>query len=193
MNERKPLIIVGAGGYGRTVAEAVRLGRDYEIAGFLDDAYPARIKAGGTPVLGNTEDMWRFFKVSGSAVVAIGDNRIRQRIVQNSQDEGFALPVIVHPGACVSANAVLEPGVTVMAGAVVNTEAWIGCGVIVNAGVVIDHHAVIEPFAHLGAGCCVAGGNTLKEGVWLRAGCVLGYNAETMPWEIYAPGTRFGE
>jgi UDP-3-O-[3-hydroxymyristoyl] glucosamine N-acyltransferase len=175
------------------VAEAVRLGHEHEIVGFLDDTYPERREVSGIAVLGSTKAIKICRSHSTFAVVAIGDNRVRQRLVQDLQEEEFVLPAIIHPGACVSPSAVLEPGVTVMAGSIVNTEAQAGTGVIVNAGAVVDHHTTLEPFSHLGAGCCVAGGNTLKEGVWLRAGCVMGYDAKTLPWEVYAPGTHFGE
>lgn len=193
MTEGKPLLIVGAGGYGRTVAEAVWLAGKYEPAGFLDDAYPGCREIFGLPVAGDTISLRQGLRLSKSAVVTIGDNRVRQGLIKNLQDNGFELPAIVHPKAWVSPSAVLGSGVTVMAGCVINTEAQIGAGVIVNAGGVVDHHATIEPFAHLGTGCCVAGGNTVKEGVWLRAGCALGYNSETAPWEVYGPATGFGE
>jgi len=37
------LLIAGAGGHGRSVAEAVLLGSDWELAGFVGFAKPASI------------------------------------------------------------------------------------------------------------------------------------------------------
>ena len=47
------LLIVGAGGHGRSVAEAVLAGTTYELAGFLDNAVPALNQVWHVPVLGD--------------------------------------------------------------------------------------------------------------------------------------------
>ncbi|NDP40980.1 MAG: hypothetical protein GZ093_20040 [Rhodoferax sp.] len=46
------LLIVGAGGHGRSVAEAVLAAGMYEVVGFLDDAAAGPAQVGSYPVLG---------------------------------------------------------------------------------------------------------------------------------------------
>ena len=46
------LLVVGAGGHGRSVAEAAELSGQFEVVGFLDDSLPAGATALGLPVLG---------------------------------------------------------------------------------------------------------------------------------------------
>ena len=193
MSERKTLLILGAGGYGCTIAEAVQLGSLYTPIGFLDDSYPERTTAFGLPVFGTTEILGSYVQHVDAAVVAIGDNQVRQDLILKLQSAGHQLATIVHPEAKVSPSAVLESGVTVMSGAVIGTQASLGHGVIINAGVTVDHHAEIHDFTHLGVGSCVAGGSVVNEGAWLRAGCVVGYRAAAQAWQILPPGTVLGE
>ncbi|NTW64218.1 MAG: acetyltransferase, partial [Chlorobiaceae bacterium] len=51
------ILIVGAGGHGRAVAESIELAGMYEIAGFLDDVYPEITSVWSYPVLGTTHDL----------------------------------------------------------------------------------------------------------------------------------------
>ena len=193
MNERKTLLILGAGGYGCTLAEAVHLKGLYEPIGFLDDLYPERDRAFGLPVFGTTKLLDSYLQNIDAAVVAIGDNHVRQNLFLKLQSVGHQPPPILHPEAKVSPSAVVGSGTTVMAGAVIGTQACLGQGVIINAGCTVDHHAEIYDFAHLGVGSCVAGGSIVDEGAWLRAGCSVGYQAKAQAWEIYPPGTILGE
>ena len=61
----------------------------------------------------------------------------------------------------VSPRAVIGPGSTIMAGAIVGTEAWLGCGVIVNSGAVVGHNAQVHDYAHLAVNACMAGDSEL--------------------------------
>jgi FlaA1/EpsC-like NDP-sugar epimerase len=47
------LLVVGAGGHGRSVAEAVLMSGDFDLVGFLDDgAFASGFNVWGLPVLG---------------------------------------------------------------------------------------------------------------------------------------------
>jgi sugar O-acyltransferase (sialic acid O-acetyltransferase NeuD family) len=193
MSDRKTLLILGAGGYGCTVAEAAQLGEGFEPVGFLDDGFPNCSRAFNLPVFGTTDILETYADKVDCALVAIGENRVRSTLTRRLQSAGFQIASILHPEAKISPSAFLKAGVSVMAGAVIGTEAYIGQGVIINAGVAVDHHAQVDSFAHLGVGSCVAGGSRIQEGAWLRAGCVVGYRAEVRAWEIIAPGTVLGD
>jgi len=45
-------LILGAGGHGRSVCDAITAAGDY-VVGYLDDALPAGTLVNGTPVLGS--------------------------------------------------------------------------------------------------------------------------------------------
>ena len=182
------LLIVGAGGHGRSVAEAVLAAGEFELAGFVDGAAPGLTSVWNFAVLGTTADLGRYRGQADHAIVAIGNNAVRENLCISLLAAGFELPTIVHPRAIVSPRAVIGQGCTIMAGAVVGTEAKLGCGVIVNCGAVVDHNAQVHDYAHLGANAAIAGGSELGRGAWMQAGSVLGYNVKVAPGVVLGPG-----
>lgn len=184
----KPLLIVGAGGHGRAVAEAVLLGADWSLAGFVDDGWPGLQSVWEHPVLGDTGALGAVRGHATHAIVAIGNNGVREDLHRRLLGAGFELATVVHPRAWVSPRAILGPGSAVMAGAIVGTEAVLEEGAIVNCGAIVDHHCRVGAFGHLGTGACMAGGAVLGRGAWMQAGASLGYGVRIAPGEVLRPG-----
>jgi len=182
------LLIVGAGGHGRSVAEAVLLGSDWELAGFVDDGWPASKDVWGHPVLGDTRALAAVRESASFAIVAIGNNAVREGLHRRLREAGFDLATVIHPKAVVSPRARLGAGCAVMASAVVGTEASLGEGVIVNCAAVVDHHCRVEDFGHLGTGACMAGGTVMGRSAWMQAGSSLGYGLKVAVGEVLLPG-----
>jgi sugar O-acyltransferase (sialic acid O-acetyltransferase NeuD family) len=181
------LLIIGAGGHGRSVAEAVSLRGDFEIVGFVDDG-AAVGDVFGNPILGPISRLDELKRMADSVVVAIGRNTIREELFNRARALGYRLPVITHPASFVSPSAVLGAGTVVMAGAQVGVEAVIGQGVIVNTSAVVDHHCVVEDFGHLGTNACMAGGAVLGRGAWMQAGSAIGYTVRVAASEVLEVG-----
>ena len=185
---KRRLLIVGAGGHGRSVAEAVLAAGEFELAGFVDDAAPGLINVWYFSVLGTTTDVGRYRVHAGHAIVAMGNNAVRESLCKSLLAAGFELATIVDPRAIVSPRAVIGQGCTIMAGAVVGTEARLGCGVIVNCGAVVDHNAQVHDYAHLAVNACMAGGSELGRSAWMQAGSALGYGVKVAAGVVLAPG-----
>ncbi len=185
---KRSLLIVGAGGHGRSVAEAVLAAGFYEVAGFVDDAAPALKQVGGYPLLGTTHDVNAYRTHADAAIVAIGNNALREALCNRLVAAGFELVTVVHPRASVSPSAVIGPGSAIMAGAIVGTEARLGCGVIVNCGAVVDHDAQVHDYGHLGVNACMSGGAVLGRSAWLQAGSALGYGVKVADGVVLPPG-----
>lgn len=168
------ILILGAGGFGRSLVEVVAAQGRYEAIGFLDDALAAghvvRGLAAHGPMLSLSH--WRG-RVAG-VVLGVGNNGVRAHWAAKAVEWGFELVTLIHPWCCVSPSAVLGPGTIVMPGAVIGSAARLGRGVILNAGAVMDHDTVVEDFGHLGVNACMAGGSHLGECAWLQAGASLG-------------------
>lgn len=184
----RPLLIVGAGGHGRAVAEAVLMGPEWSLAGFADDGWPGLKEIWGHAVLASSGALASCRERARFAIVAVGNNAAREALHGRLREAGFELATVVHPRALVSPRAALGPGCAVMAGAVVGTEATLGQGAIVNCGAVVDHHCQVEDFGHLGTGACMAGGSVLGRGAWLQAGATLGYRVRVAAGEVLRPG-----
>jgi sugar O-acyltransferase (sialic acid O-acetyltransferase NeuD family) len=189
MSQPIPLVIVGAGGHGRSVYELARLGRTYDVCAFLDDQQPPGTDILGVPVWGPTSllDALPSRKVQ-MVHVAIGRNTTRQTLCERAHSAGLSLATLVHPQAFVSPSATLGAGSAVMALAAVGTEAVLGDGAIVNISAVVDHHARVGAFGHLGANATMAGGTAIGARAWLQAGAALGYGVHLPDDAVVAAG-----
>ena len=162
----KSLLILGAGGFGRMVAETAQaLG--YEKVVFLDDAVKDEA------VIGMCCDYEIRHEEYPVAVAAIGNNMMRLYWTDILREKAYAVPAIVHPSAGGSPRAVLEPGCFVMQRAVVNTNARIGRAVLVNSGAIVDHNSVVCAGAHVGLGSVVKSDCTIESGCKVEAGEVI--------------------
>ena len=188
-------LILGSGGHGRSVADAVRAQGDV-VVGFLDDSRPAAELVAGVPVLGPLCLAWDVKTLQCLAgasspdrfVVALGNPALRQRWQQVLEAAGAPVGVVVHPCACVSPSAQLDPGCVVLAGAVVNADARLERGVLVNSGAVVDHDAICADYSQLGVNAAMAGGARLGPLASLAAGEVLGCGEHRFAELELAPG-----
>lgn len=189
MSNLPSLVIVGAGGHGRSVLELVHLAGSHKVVAFLDDQLAPGTDVLGVPVWGPSSDLGSLARRGVRSLhVAIGNNRARERLLAQALANGLHCATLVHPRACVSPSAVLGDGCAVMALACVGTEARLGRGVIVNVGAVVDHHAQVADHGHLGANAAMAGGTRLGARGWLQAGASLGYGVDLPDDAVVAPG-----
>ena len=174
-------LILGAGGHGRSVADAISANGD-QVMGFLDDAQPVGTLVHGVPVLGALSLAWELNRLLAAfeqpppdqVVVAIGNPRLRQTWQQVLEQVDAPLGVVLHPRAIVSATAQIGPGSVVLAGAVVNANASLHAGVLANSGSVVDHDATCAAYSQLGVNAAMAGGSRLGLLASLGPGEVLG-------------------
>ena len=164
----KKLLILGAGGYGKTIADvAAQLGC-YESVAFLDDG-----KAGTPGVLGKCEEFLLFADADTEVYPAFGNNAVRIAWIEKLEANGVCVPTLVHPAAYVSPTATLCAGVTVLPKAVVNTGVTVKTGCIINIGALIDHDSVIEAGCHLAPGAIVKAENRIPAGTKIDSGTVI--------------------
>lgn len=178
------LLIVGAGGYGRTVAEAALL-CGWDSVAFVDDGFPSTSCSGHYKVVGNSSTIAHVASGFDAAVCTIGNNQVRKSMIELIDDAGLPLVSIIHPRAYVSADASVGVGTTVMAGAVIGPYARIGNGCILNANATADHDSIMGDYAHLGVGVAIAGSASLGEGAWLQAGRSAGYGVVVDDWTVW--------
>ena len=183
------LIILGAGGYGRTAAETARAMGVFGRVAFLDDGCT------GTDVLGPCTDYIRFagefrwaypayIRFAGEfrwAYPAFGANALRAAWLEKLAAAGYSLPALVHPRAYVSPTADIRPGAVVLALAAVGACAVVEQGAIVNMGAIADHDCVVGACAHLAPGAIVKAGNTVPAQMKIESGTVLERGAAFLP------------
>lgn len=75
------MLVVGAGGHGRAVAEAAELAGVFEIVGFLDDSPSTDGTVIGYPLLGLVSNAVNHRHACDQVIVAIGNNNLRETLI----------------------------------------------------------------------------------------------------------------
>lgn len=168
---RGRLLILGAGGHGRAVAD-VASSCDFEVVGFTDRAK----LPGGVALLGPDEEalvLARAGKIDG-AVVGVGSTTMttRARLFHFLEESRIATPALVHPRAVVAASARIGRGSVVFAGAVIGAGVEILANAVVYSGAVVEHDCRIADHAYLSPGVILSGGVTVEDGAFIGAGAV---------------------
>lgn len=164
------LLIVGAGGHGKVLAEtAEALGRWTRIA-FLDVRHAELDGSLRWPVLGAPAEASRWQGEYAAAAIAVGHSATRLRLLELMRTQGFVVPAIVHPTAWVSPSARLGEGCVVFAQAVIQADAVLGRGVIVNTSASVDHDCRIGDGGHLCPGARLAGEVVVGAASWIGIG-----------------------
>ncbi len=171
---KNKLLIIGASGHGKVVADiALKMNRWQSIA-FLDDNKGIE-KSMGLEVIGTSDDVFTHID-EYEIFVGIGNNTTRQRIYEMLETFGASIPVLIHPNAIIGSLVDIGIGTAVMAGAIVNCCSKIGRGCIINTGSTIDHDNCIEDFVHISPGVHLAGTVKVGLGSWLGIGSVVSNN-----------------
>ena len=163
------LIIIGASGHGKVVADIAEKS-GYQNIVFLDADENKKI-CGSYPVVGK-DDM--IDKLGGDVIVAIGNASIRRRIQESIDNSRIA--TLIHPDAVIAKDVKIGIGTVVMAGAVINSGASIGKGCIINTCASIDHDCVISDYVHVSVGAHIAGTVNVKDNTWIGAGAIVSNN-----------------
>lgn len=161
------LIILGAGGYGQTVADLAHQSRKYDSVKFLDD------NADGPDVVGKCNDYIKFKNENTLMYPAFGNNQGRIEWMDKLTEAGIEIPIIIHSSAYISPRVAVEAGVVVLPKAVVNTGCTVKRGCIVNCGAIVDHGCVLENGVHVCLGAIVKAENRIPACMKIEAGRVI--------------------
>lgn len=173
----KKVIIIGAGGHGKVVADIVLRSGD-QVLGFLDDSNNLSSPVNGIAVLGKTEDFCRY--PDACFIIAIGNNYIRRKIA--SALHGVRWYTAIHPTAVISPlDVTIGEGSVVMANAVVNPSSVIGCHCIVNTASVVEHDNRLAAFVHLSVGAKLGGTVSVGENTFVGMGSTVINNITICP------------
>lgn len=181
--KKNSLIIIGAGGHGKVIADiAIKLG--YTDIKFVDDNLTGFCM--DFPIVGKTCDITALNKENTDFVIGVGNNGVRKKI---SESYNVNWVTLIHPSAQISINVDIGVGSVIMALAVVNANTTIGKHCIINSCSVVEHDNIIEDFVHIspkaalggavhvGKGSHVGIGSTVKNGVSICDSCIIGAGA----------------
>ena len=157
---KEKLLLVGAGGFGRMVAEQAML--QYDCA-FVDDGQSVGGEICGIPV-----------------VVGIGNNQFRAQVYEKAKALDYAFPNIIAPSAYISPYAKLGCGCVVLQNACVQNGASVGDGVLLNAGTEVHCDATVGDYALIYTNSVVRTGATVGNFARIGSNCTI-CNHATVP------------
>jgi sugar O-acyltransferase (sialic acid O-acetyltransferase NeuD family) len=186
----KPVVIVGAGGHAREVAEIVQalhaLGRGGPLVGLLTDVVAQHgTHVLGIPVLG--PPAWIDGHPEVAVVIAVGDNRTRQQIAARLAP-GWSAIAVISPHALISPHASVGPGAMVFPGVVIGPLARIGAHTIVNVGASVSHDSVVGEWANLNPGVRLAGNVSIGAGANIGMGAAIIQGRTVGAWATVGAG-----
>lgn len=168
------LIIIGASGHGKVVADiAIKMNKWQSIT-FLDDDESIKTSM-ELEVIGKTADAF-IYKDEADFFVAIGSNITREKIQEKLIEQGLNVVSLIHPSAIIGTDVEIGIGTAVMAGVVINSSSRIGSGCIINTSSSLDHDNAIEDYAHISPGVIMAGTVKVGNGSWIGIGSVISNN-----------------
>lgn len=155
----KNVVIVGAGGYAKVIADIIIKSGD-KIVGFLDDNIDKEIKILGYDILGKVSDINNILDEEIYFAIGIGNNKIRKQICEKYKVNYYTA---IHPTAVISMDVVIGEGTIIMASAVINVSSKIGKFCIINTGSIVEHDNTLADYVHISPNGTLSGTVSIGE------------------------------
>ncbi len=188
----RPLVIYGAGGHAREVAELVldvnTERAQWELLGFLsDEASVPGAMLNGFPVLGGRE-----WLASQSAkidiAIGIGSSPTRRTIAESLRELGPRFPVLRHPTALVSRHVEIGPGAQITARCIVTVNVSVGAHVVLNRASNVSHDCRLGDYVTIAPGVQIAGNVTVETGCDVGIGGAIIQGVTVGEWTVIGAG-----
>lgn len=163
------LILIGAGGYAKSVIDSVDI-YNYEITGFIDEFSKERTHM-GYPILAHSLDE---LKDNNKYVyfIAIGNNEKRKTWYERLKNCKLRMINVVDRSAIVSPRASLGNGCFIGKFAVVNSKASVGNNCIINTRSLVEHGCSLEDHVNLSTNAVINGDVKVGEGSFVGSSSV---------------------
>ncbi|SMB89883.1 sugar O-acyltransferase, sialic acid O-acetyltransferase NeuD family [Pasteurella testudinis DSM 23072] len=167
---REKLIIIGAGGFAKSVLDSLDLNR-YDVVGFVDSFKDIGTSYLGYCVLANDikslkdKENYKYF-------IAIGNNRYRYEKYQILKEYGLETITVVDSTAFVSHMAKIGVGVYIGKLVIVNSCSVIGDNTIVNTKALVEHGNRIGNHCNISTNVTLNGDVSVGDFSFIGSSCV---------------------
>ena len=172
------LLILGAGGNSKVVAENYLSCKPFGRITFLDDNYSTisnhfnekKFKVIG-PLQRIFEDQIK--KKYPRAIISISDPKIRMHWLRILEKEKYNIDPIIHKTSYLSKSAKIDSGSIVYAKACIQSQVFISRGTIINTNCCIEHDSEINDGVHICPGTNIGGNVKIGSGSWIGIGSTI--------------------
>lgn len=160
---KQKIVIIGAGGHGKVICDAILAQDKYELVGFVDALIPVgEIVFKEYKVIESQKNVHLLKDKADVFIVAIGNNTVREKIyhlVNKTLEPG----IVIHPSAIIGSEVSIKLGTVILANSVINASCEIGINTIINVALVIDHDCKIGDHIHLSIGTMVGSNSIVSD------------------------------
>jgi sugar O-acyltransferase (sialic acid O-acetyltransferase NeuD family) len=176
MPDPPPLILVGAGGFGREAAALVEAVNEqtptWDLVGFVDDDPDLQdASVLGYPVRGTTN--WLARQTGLHFALTIGNGTTRRTIADRLATTDVQPATLIHPGVSVHRTTTIGSGAILCNGAALTVDLHIGAHAVLDQQCTVGHDAVLDPFVSVRPGAHVSGSVHLKPEATLGTGATV--------------------
>ena len=184
----KEICIVGLGGHSKVIRDIILSLNSYKIVAYLDDKFDC-LEYREEAIYGPISSAKKLTSESDILfIVAIGNNVVRKRIIDEINLPSTKYAVLVHPSAIVSPSTSIGYGTVIMPGSVINANTIVGNHAIINTGAIVEHDNNIADFAHISPNATLTGTVRVGEGTHIGAGATVIPNTTIGSWSVVGAG-----
>lgn len=167
----KKIILIGNGGHAKVISDIVKQSKNYQLSGYLDDAITRR-SYHNEIVYDNLTNIGHYYR-DHHFIIAIGNNIIRQQIVQRFDHIKLNYATLIHPTATIGSNVKIDKGSVIMANITINSDTAIGKHCIINTMSCIEHDNKIYDYVHIAPHATLTGSVVINKGSFIGAGATI--------------------
>ena len=175
----KKLVIIGAGGMGRSVyciaKGCIGYGTEFVVKGFIDDDLSQLDNFEGyPPVLGTIDDY--VIEEDDVFVCSIGDTKTKKIICEKLKARGAKFQTLIHKTAIVRQNAKIGDGCIIADFASVGADCTIGENSLVQAFAIAAHDCKIGNYVRIDTHATCVGGVVIEDTATIHTSAVVSHN-----------------
>tara|TARA_X000000950_G_scaffold266011_1_gene340982 strand:+ start:1454 stop:2104 length:651 start_codon:yes stop_codon:yes gene_type:complete len=168
---KKEIIFYGSGSHLKVAAEIALL-NNFKIKGVISDI---KIKKNlfNISYLGNKDFLKKCNNKNFIFFVAIGENKLREKIFKMIKKKGFKFAKLIHPTAHISKSAEIKNGTIICAKSILNPKSSVGYNCIINTATLIEHDVNIKNHCHIAPGVKIGGGTIIGDRSFVGIGSIV--------------------
>lgn len=175
----KKLVIIGAGGMGRSVyciaKGCIGYGTEFVVKGFIDDDLSQLDNFEGyKPVLGTIDDY--VIEEDDVFVCSIGDTKTKKIICEKLKARGAKFQTLIHKTAIVRQNAKIGDGCIIADFASVGADCTIGENSLVQTFAIAAHDCKIGNYVRIDTHATCVGGVVIEDTATIHTSAVVSHN-----------------
>lgn len=175
----KHLIIIGAGGMGRSIynlaINSIGYGVEFDVKGFLEpDANALDGFKGYPPILSNDDE----YNICEDDVFScsIGDVKKKVQICESLKQRGAIFKTLIHKNSSIGMNSIIGDGTIIDEGVHLDPDVTIGENCMIQTFAIIGHDSVIGEYSRIDSQCALVGGTIVGNRATLYTQSMINHN-----------------